>query len=646
MQALRKINLLFALFVVFGAFNVYAGTQVWAPFFTVNGVLKASGLKYPTVDGSAGQAIVTNGSGILSFTTIGAGASAWTLNGSQLYATNTAYVVGIGHTNPVRKLDVVGASNYPARFKGTLHTILEIYANGYNQAGFRLGTGTKDLWYWDCYGNDASRRFRLRDSTTTEVFTVLHGGKFGFNKTVPENTIHAYNSTSNGACFIFEGTGTATALQSRNETSTQDPVIQLKGYGLSNYWSIGIDDSGSDPFILTHSANMQSDIALQIQDGTGIVTIGPTLSPTPADSLLNVEQGAHIARGLLVGGKIYKGSQVADSTVATWGYVAAHGGGGGDFSAADFGDSLTNYDGYGVTITDNADIEVDTSAIATVYDVSLKATSGGAEHDNFSDFVANEHVNHTSVTLTAGNGLSGGGDISANRTFNVDRSVLITNGTTDSIATEDAVFDFCETTQDYVKNSETSAWDKSATDDLMKAHFGDSLLNYDGAGLTISDLNAINVNIATTVTDNETDSLPSSNSVYDFCETTQDYHKTSEFNAVSTYETKLIDNPVSALSDTLWLFSNFVGATWSLDSIKVTSEDSCDLIFVSSTWSGGAAARIDSFRVNTAGAPDYYHTETTLTASSLATNKKMGIVRPDDITDFVQINLFYHYTRP
>jgi hypothetical protein len=45
---------------------------------------------------------------------------------------------------------------------------------------------------------------------------------------------------------------------------------------------------------------------------------------------------------------------------------------------------------------------------------------GLGKHDSLSGFVANEHIDHTSVTLTAGTGLTGGGDISANRTFNVD----------------------------------------------------------------------------------------------------------------------------------------------------------------------------------------------------------------------------------
>jgi len=46
--------------------------------------------------------------------------------------------------------------------------------------------------------------------------------------------------------------------------------------------------------------------------------------------------------------------------------------------------------------------------------------AGGAYHDGMSDFVANEHIDHTAVTLTAGTGLTGGGDISTNRSFAVN----------------------------------------------------------------------------------------------------------------------------------------------------------------------------------------------------------------------------------
>jgi hypothetical protein len=56
------------------------------------------------------------------------------------------------------------------------------------------------------------------------------------------------------------------------------------------------------------------------------------------------------------------------------------------------------------------------------------------DHDSLSNFVANEHIDHTNVTLTAGDGLSGGGDISANRSFAVDLNEL---GTETTIASGD-----------------------------------------------------------------------------------------------------------------------------------------------------------------------------------------------------------------
>ncbi len=40
-------------------------------------------------------------------------------------------------------------------------------------------------------------------------------------------------------------------------------------------------------------------------------------------------------------------------------------------------------------------------------------------HDNLNNFDSNEHVNHGSINLTAGNGLTGGGDLTASRSFDV-----------------------------------------------------------------------------------------------------------------------------------------------------------------------------------------------------------------------------------
>jgi len=70
-------------------------------------------------------------------------------------------------------------------------------------------------------------------------------------------------------------------------------------------------------------------------------------------------------------------------------------------------------------------------------DVTLTVNEANIDHDALTNFVANEHVNHTSVTLTAGDGLTGGGDISANRTFavSVDDSTIEINS--DSLRVKD-----------------------------------------------------------------------------------------------------------------------------------------------------------------------------------------------------------------
>ncbi|MCK5602316.1 hypothetical protein KAR91_10615 [Candidatus Pacearchaeota archaeon] len=46
------------------------------------------------------------------------------------------------------------------------------------------------------------------------------------------------------------------------------------------------------------------------------------------------------------------------------------------------------------------------------------------DHNVLVNYVANQHIDHTSVTFSAGNGLSGGGDISANRSFTLDLDEL------------------------------------------------------------------------------------------------------------------------------------------------------------------------------------------------------------------------------
>ena len=51
---------------------------------------------------------------------------------------------------------------------------------------------------------------------------------------------------------------------------------------------------------------------------------------------------------------------------------------------------------------------------------AITTNDGQIVHDNLSGFVANEHIDHTGVSIIAGKGLVGGGTIASSRTLNVD----------------------------------------------------------------------------------------------------------------------------------------------------------------------------------------------------------------------------------
>jgi hypothetical protein len=59
------------------------------------------------------------------------------------------------------------------------------------------------------------------------------------------------------------------------------------------------------------------------------------------------------------------------------------------------------------------------SASGTTFATIGTATQGVIDHDSLANFVANEHIDHSGVSVIAGAGLTGGGTIAANRTLNV-----------------------------------------------------------------------------------------------------------------------------------------------------------------------------------------------------------------------------------
>lgn len=159
--------------------------------------------------------------------------------------------------------------------------------------------------------------------------------------------------------------------------------------------------------------------------------------------------GAALEAGMIAAGGIYEVTYDANTTPDRWVLTSPHSltvassrsvsagtglTGGGDLSAnrtislSHLGiQSLADPNADRVLFWDDSAGAVAWGTFSTGLSVSgttFTTNDGQIVHDNLSGFVSAEHVNHTSVTLTAGIGLSGGGDISASRTFNLDVAEL------------------------------------------------------------------------------------------------------------------------------------------------------------------------------------------------------------------------------
>jgi len=68
-----------------------------------------------------------------------------------------------------------------------------------------------------------------------------------------------------------------------------------------------------------------------------------------------------------------------------------------------------------ITNTHNLTTDINHASITGAHNLTTDI-----DHNQLTNYDANKHIDHTGVTLTAGSGLSGGGDISANRTFDLN----------------------------------------------------------------------------------------------------------------------------------------------------------------------------------------------------------------------------------
>ena len=93
----------------------------------------------------------------------------------------------------------------------------------------------------------------------------------------------------------------------------------------------------------------------------------------------------------------------------------------------------------------------------------ISSNDGEIVHDNLSGFVSNEHIDHSGVSITAGTGLTGGGDITSSRTLNVIGGKGITANANDIQIDSANVLGMFSASGDLSYNSGTGAFSFSET---------------------------------------------------------------------------------------------------------------------------------------------------------------------------------------
>ncbi len=124
--------------------------------------------------------------------------------------------------------------------------------------------------------------------------------------------------------------------------------------------------------------------------------------------------------------------QSAVPVTPTTGKVRVYINSGGTLSSVDDAGTVTTY-GSGITPEEVQDIVgallQDSASVNVTYDdagdaITFDVIAGGVNHNALLNYVANEHINHASVNITAGTGLSGGGDLTASRTLNIANTAV------------------------------------------------------------------------------------------------------------------------------------------------------------------------------------------------------------------------------
>jgi len=158
------------------------------------------------------------------------------------------------------------------------------------------------------------------------------------------------------------------------------------------------------------------------------------------------------------------------------------------------------------TDTSNVDIVISGGSISANLYGGVVSGSSQVNHNATTNYDSNQHIDHTSVSITAGTGLSGGGTIAATRTLSIDSTVATLTGTqtlTNKTINASQLVDASVTNAKLTNSSITIAGQSTAlgstvTADTIRAAIGTVLTGSAQALGILSSLNTFTASIALT----------------------------------------------------------------------------------------------------------------------------------------------------
>ena len=210
------------------------------------------------------------------------------------------------------------------------------------------------------------------------------------------------------------GTGLTTAVTDNTVTITLDnTAVSAGSYGSSTAIpTFTVDAQGR--LTAAGTASISTDLDIAGDTGTDTVTSSDTLTftggsgitTTVTDNTVTIagDDATTSAKGVA--------SFSSDNFAVASGVVTIKDGGVANAELANSSVTVT----AGVGLSGGGSISLGGSATVDIDSAELYANFDLA---GFNDYVANEHVDHSSVSITAGTGLTGGGDLTTTRTLNV-----------------------------------------------------------------------------------------------------------------------------------------------------------------------------------------------------------------------------------